>query len=231
MKRILIIEDDPVLCEGLCRTLSTDDWQPSGADEWRTVGARSIAEARAQFARTEPDCLILDCNLPDGNGFDFCREVMSRRPVPVLFLTVRDSEADEVAAFQAGAYDYMKKPFSLMVLKERVRRLLLTGSGGNPAASHVSGRYEFHFDTLDFRADGVPVILSASEARLLSVLVKNAGRVVSRSSLIEALWDCASDAIGENTLSVTVKRLRTKLGGDPIRTVYGLGYVWKGDEP
>ena len=227
MKRILIVEDDPVLCEGLCRTLQTDEWQ--------TVGARSIAEAKTQIVRTEPDCLILDCNLPDGNGFDFCREVTSRRPVPVLFLTVRDSEADEVAAFQAGAYDYMKKPFSLMVLKERVRRLLLTGSGGNPSASYVSGRYEFHFDTLDFRADGVPVILSASEARLLSVLVKNAGRVVSRSSLIEALWDCSSDAIGENTLSVTVKRLRGKLasgtsGGDPIRTVYGLGYVWKGDE-
>ena len=79
------------------------------------------------------------------------------------------------------------------------------------------------------------MILSASEARLLSVLVKNAGRVVSRSSLVEALWDWSSDAIGENTLSVTVKRLRGKLasgtsGGDPIRTVYGLGYVWKGDE-
>lgn len=227
MKRILIVEDDPALCDGLCRTLAVDDWQ--------TCGAGSIGEARLRMAESLPDCLILDCNLPDGNGFDFCREVVSRRPVPVLFLTVRDSEADEVAAFQAGAYDYMKKPFSLMVLKERVRRLLLTGSGGNPSASYVSGRYEFHFDTLDFRADGQPVILSASEARLLAVLVKNAGRVVSRSSLVEALWDCSSDAIGENTLSVTVKRLRGKLasgtsGGDPIRTVYGLGYVWKGDE-
>ena len=220
MKTILIVEDDPVLCEGLCRALSSENRQ--------TVGAGSLSEARKRVAHA--DCMILDCNLPDGNGFDFCREVMRRRPVPVLFLTVRDSEADEVAAFQAGAYDYMKKPFSLMVLKERVRRLLLTGSGGNPSASYVSGRYEFHFYTLDFRADGQPVILSASEARLLSVLVKNAGRVVSRSSLIEALWDCSSDAIGENTLSVTVKRLRAKLGGEPIRTVYGLGYVWKGDE-
>ena len=227
MKRILIVEDDPALCDGLYRALAVDDWQ--------TCGAGTVGEARLRMAESFPDCLILDCNLPDGNGFDFCREVVSRRPVPVLFLTVRDSEADEVAAFQAGAYDYMKKPFSLMVLKERVRRLLLTGSGGNPSASYVSGRYEFHFDTLDFRADGEPVILSASEARLLSVLVKNAGRVVSRSSLVEALWDCSSDAIGENTLSVTVKRLRGKLasgtsGGDPIRTVYGLGYVWKGDE-
>ena len=227
MKYILIVEDDPVLREGLCRTLAAEDW--------RTAGAKSIGEARVKMAGTLPDCLVLDCNLPDGNGFDFCREVVSSRPVPVLFLTVRDSEADEVAAFQAGAYDYMKKPFSLMVLKERVRRLLLTGSGGNPSAAYVSGRYAFYFDTLDFRAEGEPVILSASEARLLSVLVKNAGRVVSRSSLIEALWDCSADAIGENTLSVTVKRLRGKLSSgksdcDPIRTVYGLGYVWKGDE-
>ena len=222
MKRILIIEDDPVLCEGLCRAFSTD--------EWNTVGAHSIAEAKVRITETDPDCLILDCNLPDGNGFDFCRDVMNCRPVPVLFLTVRDSEVDEVAAFQAGAYDYMKKPFSLMVLKERVWRLLLTGSGGNPLASYVSGRYEFHFDTLDFRVDGQTVILSASEARLMSVLVKNAGRVVSRTLLIEALWDCGEDFVSENTLSVTVKRLSAKLGGNPVRTVYGLGYVWKGEE-
>ncbi len=220
MKRILIIEDDLGLCEGLCRTLSTDEWQ--------TDGARSIAEAKVRFTRTEPDCLILDCNLPDGNGFDFCRDVMKSHPLPVLFLTVRDTEADEVAAFQAGAYDYMKKPFSLMVLKERVRRLLL--SGNNLASGYESGRYSFRFDALDFRVDGRAVVLSASEAKLLSVLVKNAGRVASRSALVDALWDCGEDAVSENTLSVTVKRLRTKLGGDPIRTVYGLGYVWKGEE-
>ena len=93
-----------------------------------------------------------------------------------------------------------------------------------------SGRYRFRFDTLEFEADGRAIILSASEARLLSVLVKNAGRVVSRSALVDALWDCGEDGVSENTLSVTVKRLRDKLGGDAIRTVYGLGYVWKEDE-
>ena len=220
MKRILIIDDDQVLCEGLCRALS--------GEEWTAACALSIAQAKTQIAETEPDCLILDCNLPDGSGFDFCSDVMKSRPIPVLFLTVRDSEADEVAAFRAGAYDYMKKPFSLMILKERIRRLLL--SGGVPSSVYESGRFSFRFDSLDFRADGKPVILSSSEAKLLYVLVKNAGRVVSRSSIIESLWDCGEDAISENTLSVTVKRLRSKLGDAPIRTVYGLGYAWKGNE-
>ena len=227
MKTILIIEDDPDLCEGLCRALHTDDWN--------TVGAGSLGEARKRLRDMLPDCMILDCNLPDGNGFDFCREVLREVPgtrrLPVLFLTVRDSEADEVAGLRAGACDYMKKPFSLMVLRERVGKLLRsTEFSDEGGVRYEAGRYRFRFDTLAFSVDGRPVILSASEARLLSVLVKNAGRVVSRSLLIDALWDCGEDGVSENTLSVTVKRLRDKLGSGAIRTVYGLGYVWKGDK-
>ena len=218
MKTILIVEDDPILCEGLCRALRTEDWN--------TVGAGSLREARKRIG--EADCMILDGNLPDGNGFDFCREVLGTRRLPVLFLTVRDSEADEVAGLRAGACDYMKKPFSLMILRERVGKLLRSSGGGE--VRYEAGRYRFRFDTLAFTVDGRPVILSASEARLLSVLVKNAGRVVSRSALIDALWDCGEDGVSENALSVTVKRLRDKLGGGAIRTVYGLGYVWKGDD-
>ncbi len=218
MKTILIVEDDAVLCEGLCRALRTEDWN--------TVGAGSLREARKRIG--EADCMILDGNLPDGNGFDFCREVLGTRRLPVLFLTVRDSEADEVAGLRAGACDYMKKPFSLMVLRERVGKLLRSSDGGE--VRYEAGRYRFRFDTLAFTVDGRPVILSASEARLLSVLVKNAGRVVNRSALIDALWDCGEDGVSENALSVIVKRLRDKLGGGAIRTVYGLGYVWKGDE-
>ena len=218
MKTILIVEDDAVLCEGLCRALRTEDWN--------TVGAGSLREARKRIG--EADCMILDGNLPDGNGFDFCREILGTRRLPVLFLTVRDSEADEVAGLRAGACDYMKKPFSLMVLRERVGKLLRSSDGGE--VRYEAGRYRFRFDTLAFTVDGRPVILSASEARLLSVLVKNAGRVVNRSALIDALWDCGEDGVSENALSVIVKRLRDKLGGGAIRTVYGLGYVWKGDE-
>ena len=218
MKTILIVEDDPVLCEGLCRALSSKTR--------RTVGAGSLSEARKRIFNA--DCIILDCNLPDGSGFDFCREVLRTRFLPVLFLTVRDSEADEVAGLKAGACDYMKKPFSLMVLKERVEKLLRYGEGGG--VEYESGRYRFRFDTLEFSVRGQAVFLSASEARLLSVLVKNVGKIVSRNTLIDALWDCGEDGISENALSVTVKRLRDKLGGGSIRTIYGLGYLWKGDD-
>ena len=106
--------------------------------------------------------------------------------------------------------------------------MLRAAEGGG--LRYEAGRYRFRFDTLEFAVDGRPVILSASEARLLSVLVRHAGRVVSRNALIDALWDCGEDGVSENTLSVTVKRLRDKLGGSAIRTVYGLGYVWKGEE-
>ncbi len=218
MKTILIVEDDPTLCEGLCRALSSETRG--------TVGAGSLSEARKRIF--DADCMILHCNLPGGSGFDFCREVLRTRFLPVLFLTVRDSEADEVAGLKAGACDYMKKPFSLMVLKERVEKLLRYGESGG--VEYESGRYRFRFDTLEFSAGGQAVFLSASEARLLSVLVKNAGKVVSRNTLIDALWDCGEDGISENALSVTVKRLRDKLGGGSIRTIYGLGYLWKGDE-
>ncbi len=220
MKTILIVEDDAVLCEGLCRALRTEDWN--------TVGVGSLGEARKRLRDMLPDCMILDCNLPDGSGFDFCREILGTRRLPVLFLTVRDSEADEVAGLRAGACDYMKKPFSLMVLRERVGKMLRSSDGSGTL--YEAGRYRFRFDTLDFTVDRRQVLLSASEARLLSVLVKNAGRVVNRGALIDTLWDCDEDGISENALSVTVKRLRDKLGGGAIRTVYGLGYVWKGDE-
>lgn len=224
MKTILIVEDDLILCEGLCRALTSE--------QWHTVGANTLEEARTKMRNLPPDCMILDCNLPDGSGFDFCREILRLRFLPVLFLTVRDSEADEVAGLQAGACDYMKKPFSLMVLRERVGKMLRFAEteAGDGGLRYEADHYRFRFDTLEFSAYGQTVFLSASEARLLSVLVKNAGRVVNRGALIDALWDCGEDGVSENTLSVTVKRLRDKLGGGAIRTVYGLGYVWKGDE-
>ncbi len=220
MKTIIIVEDDAVLCEGLCRALRTEDWN--------TVGVGSLGEARKTLCEMLPDCMILDCNLPDGNGFDFCREVLRTRHLPMLFLTVRDSEADEVAGLRAGACDYMKKPFSLMVLRERVGKMLRSSDRGG--VRYEAGRYQFRFDTLEFTVNSHPVILSSSEARLLSVLVKNAGRIVNRGTLIDALWDCGEDGISENALSVTVKRLRDKLDGSSIRTIYGLGYLWKGDD-
>lgn len=221
MKHILIIEDDTALREGLTSALRNNDIT--------THSAADLAEARRMIndaANVKPfDLLLLDCNLPDGNGIDFCREVTSVQDVPVIFLTVRDSEIDEVTAFRAGACDYVKKPFSLTILNERIAAALRKRSSKN---IYEDSRFRFDFTDLSYSVDSIPVTLSAAEQKLLAIFTSHKGQVLERQTLIDKIWSCDSDYIDENALSVTVKRLRDKLGADCIGTVYGLGYIWKG---
>ncbi len=218
MKKLLIVEDDDAIRAGLCQSLSSDTLE--------AVGAENLAAAKQRLAAARFDLLLLDCNLPDGNGIDFCRELMNKKAIPVIFLTVRDSEIDEVAAFRAGACDYVKKPFSLMVLKERISALL--ARTGKRSDLYVDRRYRFDFTSLDFFVDGERVYLGSTEYKLLAVLVKNAGNVLSRAVLTDALWE-GGEELNENALSVTVSRLRGRLGEKSISTIYGLGYMWVGD--
>lgn len=218
MKRILIVEDDDAIRAGLCRSLASDTLEAAGAED--------LASAGRQLEAGRFDLLLLDCNLPDGNGIDFCRELLKRRALPVIFLTVRDSEMDEVAAFRAGACDYVKKPFSLMVLRERIAALLERAEGRNDL--YTDRRYRFDFASLDFFVDGARVYLGSTECKLLAALVKNAGRVLSRAALTDALWE-GGEELNENALSVAVSRLRGRLGEKSISTIYGLGYMWVGD--
>ncbi len=219
MKRILIIEDDEAIRAGLCRSLASDTME--------AVGAEDLASAAQRINAQQFDLLLLDCNLPDGNGIDFCRELMRRMTIPVIFLTVRDSEIDEVAAFRAGACDYVKKPFSLMVLRERIAALLERREKRSDL--YVDRRYRFDFGAMDFSVDGERVYLGSTEYKLLAVLVKNAGHVLSRTALTDALWE-GGEELNENALSVTVSRLRGRLGEKSISTIYGLGYMWVGDK-
>ncbi len=218
MHYILIVEDDTTLREGLCSALQKDDIVYHSA--------ATLAEAREMLQKQTFDLLLLDCNLPDGNGTALCREVSGQ--IPVVFLTVRDGEMDEVAAFRAGASDYIKKPFSLTVLQERIR-VVLGRNGGRQC--YEDSRFRFDFTDLSFSADGVKLYLSATEQKLLSLFCRHKGQILERQQLMGLLWDGEQDFVDENTLSVTVKRLRDKLGTDCIGTVYGLGYVWKGAKP
>lgn len=141
-------------------------------------------------------------------------------------MTVLDSEIDEVSAFRAGGCDYVKKPFSLMVLRERINSALEHARIGG--AIYHDGRYSFNFSAFVFRVGDDEISLSHTEQKLLYILTENKQHIVSRSALIEQLWSCDSNYIDENALSVTVKRLRSKLGADCVKTVYGLGYMWVG---
>lgn len=212
--KILIVEDDRTLNNGIALSLK----------ESEPLSAFSLAEARALLDQTI-DLVLLDINLPDGSGIDFCRAIRKTSNVPIIFLTANDMEIDIVTGLESGADDYITKPFSLAVLRARINAVARRRqSGGN---KFEEGAFSFDFDNMLFYADTVPVELSKTEQRLLKLLVANRGVTLSRDMLIDRVWTDSAEFVEENALSVTVKRLRKKLPGIPLKTVYGIGYVWE----
>ena len=223
MKHIFLLEDDETLGRGIAMALTGTDTS--------VVCRPSLSQARKALAEERFDLLILDVNLPDGSGLDLLRQVRAAGDAtPVILLTANDLELDEVTGLEAGADDYITKPFSLAVLRARVNTQLRRGT---PTASQTIsiGPFTFDFDRMDFRRDGVSVELSKTEQKLLRVLVENRGHAVPRATLVDRVWTDGAEFVEENALSVTVKRLRSKLEAAPskpdyLKTVYGIGYTW-----
>ena len=223
MKHLFLLEDDETLGRGIAMALT-------GA-EVSVVCRPSLAKAREALAQERFDLLILDINLPDGSSLDLLRQVRSGGDAtPVILLTANDLELDEVTGLEAGADDYITKPFSLAVLRARVNAQLRRSAS---KAYHILsvGPFTFDFEQMDFRRDGRSVELSKTEQKLLRVLVENRGHAVSRAALVDRVWTDGAEFVEENALSVTVKRLRSKLEADPskpeyLKTVYGIGYTW-----
>jgi DNA-binding response OmpR family regulator len=214
-KNIMIIEDDESLNRGIELILGSADYLFKHC--YRLSEADGIDGT---------DLIILDLNLPDGNGLDFLKSLRKRSRVPVLILTANDAEMDEVMGLELGADDYMTKPFSLMVLRLRVQKLL-----EKKKVSHVYVRETLYldFDHLIFKKENFSIELSKTELRLLRYFVENEGITLSREQLLDYVWQNQA-FIDENALSVTIKRLRDKVEDHHhkfIRTVYGIGYVWK----
>lgn len=223
MERIFLLEDDATLSRGISMALCGNG---------RTVIlADSIAQARQKLAETQFDLLILDINLPDGSGLELLRTLRSHGDAtPAILLTANDLELDEVTGLEAGADDYITKPFSLAVLRARVNAQLRRGSAQSSTRMEM-GPFLFDFEQMHFRKDGITVELSKTEQKLLRVLVENRGHAVPRAILVDRVWTDGAEFVEENALSVTVKRLRTKLEKDPakpeyLKTVYGIGYTW-----
>lgn len=215
-KHLLIIEDDHVLREGLALALSSDSLNVHMAS--------SIEEAWREIHSTSPDILLLDMNLPDGTGIGFCKEFRKVSNAPVIFVTVCDSEIETVSAFRVGATDYVTKPFSVMVLRERINAAL----GRNLSTDQVyeDSKYYFNFTTLVFKKNGESIYLSTAEQKILRKLIEHKGNIITRQILLESIWDCDSQFVDDNALTVSIKRLRTKIGTESIKTAYGLGYYW-----
>ena len=218
MKHITIIEDDSGLNNGIVLALKQENYT------FRQLYRLS------DFKSSEPtDLIILDINLPDGNGFDFLRKLRQTSDTPVIILTANDLETDEVTGLELGADDYITKPFSLMVLRARINKVLLNAA--HPASDMYSDeRYIFDFDKMEFSVNSTPIELSKTEQKLLKLLIQNKGHTLARESLMDRIWTDSAEYVDENALSVTVGRLRKKLNASAsIQTVYGIGYVWRSE--
>ncbi|MCM1184130.1 MAG: response regulator transcription factor [Roseburia sp.] len=224
MKKLMIVEDDRALSQGIVMALNREGY--------RFVQCGTLAQARQELARGTPDLMLLDINLPDGNGFAFLRELQETRPIPVIVVTANDMELDEVMGLELGAADYITKPFSLMVLRARIEKALRQQERGDGAAAYEQGSLLFDFAGMHYYIGGREILLSATEQRLLRLLVENRNSHLTRAFLIDRIWTDGAEYVDENALSVTVKRLRDKIEENPskpqhIQTVYGIGYVWR----
>lgn len=219
--KIGIIEDDSALREGLALAFELEGYE--------TAAAGTMAEGRRLLEAGGLALLILDCNLPDGSGFDLVRQLRASSRLPVLMLTARDSEMDEVKGLELGVDDFMRKPFSLAVLQARVRKILRRQE--EPALLS-SGDITVDLGKGEVRKQGEILALSGTEQRLLLCFLEHPGQLLTKGQLLERIWDCEGIYVDENTLAVAIRRLRVKIEEDPgeprrIRTVHGQGYLWQ----
>lgn len=227
MSRILLVEDSPAISEPLSFLLRRD-----GYDVEVIADGSDALDAHARF---QPDLILLDLMLPGTPGIEICRRIRQVDAVPIIMLTARDSETDIVVGLEAGADDYVTKPYSSGELMARIHAALRRQQQRPPehASTLSASGVTVDLDSHEVTVDGQPVYLPLKEFELLSFLVLNAGRVLTRGRLLDHIW--GSDYYGDTkTLDVHVKRVRTKIEPDPrhprrIVTVRGLGYKFEDD--
>ena len=222
MVRIAIVEDDRGLNQGIALALREEG---VSLEQYYSLHDAGLAKLEKRV-----DVIILDINFPDGNGFDYLREIRKSSEVPVIILTANDLELDEVMGLELGADDYITKPFSLMVLRARIHKVL--EKERKKQQVYELGKLRFDFEQMHFYRGKAELDLSKTEQKLLKVLVENRGNVLTRAALVDYIWTDGAEYVDENALSVSIKRLRDKIedpgsGSKHIRTVYGTGYTWK----
>lgn len=218
--KILIIEDDSGLGRGISFALEQEGYE--------TAAVKTIAEGKRLLEKEMPDAVLLDLNLPDGDGIDFCRELRERSDLPVLMLTARDMEVDEIMGLKSGADDYITKPFSLSVLKVRLEKILQRKKQTEAEGQILSsGDIRMDLQKLKVFQGGKELELSMTEFKLLQYFLENKNCVLLREQIFQRIWDEGGNFVEENTLSVNISRLRRKIGGNCIRTIQGMGYLWE----
>lgn len=219
MTRILLVEDDKGIVTNLTEYLTKEGYVVKNASGQKDA---------LQFVKNEKfDLVLLDISLSDGNGFSVCKAIKSDYNIPVIFLTASGDEYSTVTGFELGADDYIAKPFRPRELVSRIKNILRLTGGANSVI--WLDNIMVDIDKGIVSKNGKDLYLSALEYRLLLVFLGNRGIVLSRTQLLDAIWDIAGDFVNDNTLTVYIKRLREKLEEDPqnpeiIKTVRGLGY-------
>ena len=219
MKHILIIEDDAEISKNLTLLLSAEGYSVSCA--------QSRGQALGMIENNIFDIALADISLPDGNGFSLCTEIKQKQGIPVIFLTASGDETSVVTGLDMGADDYIIKPFRTRELIARIQNALRKSSTKSTVL--CSGSVSLDTNSGIVRKNGEELFLSALEYRLLLIFLSNPNIIITRDRLLEELWDASGEYVNDNTLTVYIKRLRSKIENNPsqpeiILTVRGTGY-------
>lgn len=219
--KVIIVEDDVLLNRALCKAFVNAGYEAEGASSIRE--AKNLLEDGVAL-------MIIDIGLPDGEGFTLCRHVRESRDLPVIFLTARDDETDMLRGFDCGADDYLVKPFPIAVLLKHAQAVLRrTGEKDGETFSYEELSVDFERKQVVCRGEAVN--LTPREYNLLELLVRNRKQVITKQMMLEQIWDEQGSFVEENTVNVTLSRLRKKIEPDPanpvyIKNVFGLGYTF-----
>lgn len=220
--KLFILEDDAAIAMGLSYFLKNEGYD--------VTVAKSVKSAYEILNKEAFSLYILDLTLPDGSGYDVCREIKKSGDFPVIFLTAYDDEVNVVMGLELGAGDYISKPFRVKELLARIKNVLRRYSKDSPDGVVSVGSIKVNTNEAKIYKNGAEIILTAMEYKLLLIFINNRGKVLSRQRILEDIWDVAGDFVNDNTLTVYIKRLRDKIEEDPakpqiIKTVRGLGYI------
>lgn len=218
MKTILLVEDNETIVMGLKYSLEQEGF--------KVISALNMSESKKILEQEEINLVLLDIGLPDGNGFDICKEIKQKQDIPVIFLTAQDEETSVVLGLDLGADDYIVKPFRTRELISRINSVLRR-YGKKEESSNIIQYKNIKIDinkAVVFK-DNEEIFLTSLEYKILLLLFTNQNRLITREQLLERIWDIAGNFVNDNTLTVYIKRIREKLGDDTIiKTVRGLGY-------
>ena len=229
MEKILLVEDDQNFVFGIEYTLSSEGYN--------VIVANSLQEARTSLTNHDIDLILLDVNLPDGTGYELCKEIRQTSETPIIFLTALDEEANIVAGLDLGGDDYMTKPIRTKELISRIKAVTRRHQKSNDGTIEnvwTSGEIKIHLLEGIVLKNDQEIMLTGLEYRLLLMLMTHYKQISSRSAILHHLWDMSGEFIDDNTLSVHIRRLREKIEDNPaipkyIVTVRGIGYKWSID--